>query len=244
MALIKSGLKIAGYYFVKVKSNIQKNNNNTINLIYDIDLGEKALIKDIQFIGNKIFKDRKLRNIIVSEENKFWKFLSNKKFLDEKRTRIDVNLLKNFYLNNGYYNVKIQNSFAQLYDDNQFGLVFNIEAGNKFTFNNSSLVLPADYEKNNFAKIKNLLTELKGKTYSNLLLNDILKEIDKIALSQQFEFINASINQEIVSNNQIDFTISITESEKFYVEKLTFLEIILLWKTLLEILLLLTKVML
>ena len=44
-------------------------------------MGEKAKIKKISFIGDKIFKDRKLRSVIVSEEYKFWKFISGKKFI-------------------------------------------------------------------------------------------------------------------------------------------------------------------
>ena len=90
-----------GYYFADVKSSIQNNSNDTIDLIYDIELGDKALIGKIQFIGDKKFKDRKLRSIIVSEENRFWKFLSNKKFLDQSRIDLDIRLLRNIYVNKG-----------------------------------------------------------------------------------------------------------------------------------------------
>ena len=71
---IKNSLKSVGYYFVEVKSSIIENNNNTVNLIYDIELGEKAKIDKIVFLGNNNFKDNKIRKIIVSEEAKFWKF--------------------------------------------------------------------------------------------------------------------------------------------------------------------------
>ena len=68
---IKAILKSNGYYFAEVKSSLIESDNNTVKLQYDILLGEKVLIKIIKFTGNKIFKDRKLRNIIVSEENRF-----------------------------------------------------------------------------------------------------------------------------------------------------------------------------
>ena len=51
---------------------------------YDIELGEKSKIGKISFIGDKIFKDNKLKSIIVSEEYKFWKFISGKKYLNEE----------------------------------------------------------------------------------------------------------------------------------------------------------------
>ena len=97
--LIKNFLKTQGYYFVDVKSSIKQNTNNTIDLIYDINLGQKALIGKINFIGDKKVKDRKLRNVIVSEENKFWKIISSKKYLDENRIELDKRLLKNYYIN-------------------------------------------------------------------------------------------------------------------------------------------------
>ena len=55
-----------------------------VSIDYKIDLGEKSKIGKISFIGDKIFKDSKLKSIIVSEEYKFWKFISGKKFLKKK----------------------------------------------------------------------------------------------------------------------------------------------------------------
>ena len=71
-------LKEIGYFFSKVDVVIEELKDNKINLIYQIEMGEKAKIKKISFIGDKIYKDRKLRSVIVSEEYKFWKFISEK----------------------------------------------------------------------------------------------------------------------------------------------------------------------
>ena len=73
-------LKDIGYYFAKVETLIENKKNNKIKKIYKIDLGSKSKIKKIKFIGNKIYKNKKLKNIIVSEEYKFWKFISGKNF--------------------------------------------------------------------------------------------------------------------------------------------------------------------
>ena len=84
-----------GYYFSNVDVYIEEIDNNMININYQIDLGDKAKIKKITFIGNKNFKDRKLRNLIISEEYKFWKFISSK-VLNEDLINVDKRLLKNF----------------------------------------------------------------------------------------------------------------------------------------------------
>jgi len=217
---IKNRLRVSGFYLSEVTTSIQENNNNTINLIYDIDLGEKALIKKIKFIGDKKFKDRKLRQVIVSEENKFWKFVSNKKFLNKNNVNLDERLLSNFYKNKGYYNAKVETSTAKFIDDQNFELIFNINSGNKFIFNDLKISLPNDYDIKNFKEISDTFSELKNTTYSLNKIEKILKEIDKIALSHQYEFIRANVKEEVVDNTKLNLTFIIDESEKHYVERI------------------------
>ena len=216
-------LKLSGYYFSNVDLKVQQNNNNTVKLIYNITLNKKAVVKKINFSGNKIFKSRLLSNIIVTEEDKFWKFLSKKKYLNEKQIELDQRLLKNFYLNEGYFEVKISQTSANVIQDNNFNLTYNINAGKKFFFNNLSLNLPTDYDSNNFNFIQLMLDDMKGKTYSSTSINNLLNEIDKIAVTKQYEFINASFKQKIIDNNKINIEFIISESQKLYVDRINIL---------------------
>ena len=150
---IKNSLNNSGYYFSQVNVSIKNNKNETVDLIYDIELGEKALIKNINFTGNRYYKDKKLKNIIVSEESKFWKFISNKKYLNPNQIDLDLRLLERFYLNKGFYNVQIKNSSA-VFNDNHFNLIYNIDAGNIYTIRNTKLVLPDDFDEKDFKDVK------------------------------------------------------------------------------------------
>ena len=218
--LILNVLRVNGYYFSEVETTYKKNDNNTIDIFYNIELGERALIKNIKFVGNKVFKDNKLRKVIVSEESKFWKFLSTKKNIDVKRFELDKKLLENFYKNNGYYNAKVNSSFAQIIEDQNFEIVFNIDAGNKYYFNNLILNLPLEYNKNDFVKLNELLKDLKLKPYSLNRIENILEEIDNIALQNNYEFVSATYDEKIVEQNKINLTINLKDAEKFYIEKI------------------------
>ena len=66
-SILKNTLRANGYLFSEVTTKIKKNDNNTVDLNYEIELGEKAYIYNIKFIGNKKIKDRKLKNVIISE---------------------------------------------------------------------------------------------------------------------------------------------------------------------------------
>ena len=211
--------KKLGFYFTKIDTSIEDIGDNKINLIYNIEKGNKSKISKISFTGNKIFKDSKLKSVIISEEYRFWKIISGKKYLREDIIKLDENLLNNFYRNQGYFNVNIETSFANYIGDDKFELVFNIDAEKKYYFNNLSLALPIDYDIANFKKLTQLFNELKGETYSLNAINQILKEIDKITLVEQYEFLTASVTESI-NDNLIDFTFNVSESEKFYVERI------------------------
>ncbi len=218
--LIYNILKTNGYYFAKISSSKNVDETlNTLNLKIDVELGEKAKIKKIVFLGEKIFKEKRLKEVIVSQEHKFWKFISRNVYINEELINLDKRLLTNYFKNNGYFNVKIENSFVEFDKDSNFNLIFNIAPGKKYYFNDFSLNLPSNYNAELFEKITKKFSKLKGKTYSLLKVNDILDDINDIALSKQYEFINASI-KEIIKGDRIDFDINISESDKFYVEKI------------------------
>ena len=212
-----------GFYFAEVETKVQDNNNNSVNIIYDFNLGERAKISEIKFIGNKVFKNNKLRNIIVSEESKPWKFLSSNKYLNENRINLDENLLKNYFKNKGYYNVKIKSSSAKVVDNNNFKLTFNIDSGKKYYFKDVTLNVSDDYKKESFLNFTKIFTKLKGKPYSLKSIKKIIKEIDKTALQKEFVFINANYEEKIVDSNKINIEIFFDESEKFYVERINIL---------------------
>ena len=218
--LINNILKTNGYYFTKISSSKNINSDlNTINLRINIDLGEKAKIKKIIFLGEKIFKEKRLKEVIASEEHKFWKFISNNVYINQELINLDKRLLVSYFKNNGFYDVKVENSFVEFDKNSNFNLIFNIIPGKKYFFNEFNLNLPSNYDTNLFKSITKKFPKLKGDTYSLLKINKLLNEIDKIALSGQYEFINAKIIEKI-DGNKINFEINISESEKFYVEKI------------------------
>ena len=221
LILINNILKTNGYYFSKINLSRETNQElNSIILNIDINLGEKAKIKEIVFIGDKKIKDKKLLEIIASEEHRFWKFITNNVYLNQSLISLDKRLLENYYKNNGYLKVKVLNSFAELNNEGFFKLVFNIDAGKKYYFNNFDLILPEDYNDNDFENVRNIFKSLKGEKYSLNNISSILDEIDQIASLRLYDFINVDVKEEIVDENKINYKFLVKDSDKFYVEKI------------------------
>ena len=220
LKLIQNILKTSGYYFSNITSSKNLNKElNSIDLKIDIQLGEKAKIKKIVFLGDKVFKDKRLKEVITSEEHKFWKFISSNVYINEELINLDKRLLTNYFKDNGYFDVLVENSFVEFDKNSNFNLIFKITSGEKYFFNNFSLNIPSNYDPSTFKSVEKKFTKLKGEVYSLSKVNALLKDIDKIALTKQYEFINASIVEKI-DKDKIDFEINVSESEKIYVEKI------------------------
>ena len=216
---IKSSLKQLGYYFSKVEILLEELKDNKINLTYKVELGKKAKIRKISFIGDKIFKDKKLKGVILSEEHKPWKFLSGKKYLNEAIIKYDERLLKNFYLNKGYYNVVINSSFAKMTDDETFELVFNIDANSKIFFGDLKIDLPSDFSESNYQEVVKFFNKLENEPYSINRVEDIVEKIEMITINEQYESIKANVKESIVSN-KININFEIEETEKVFIERI------------------------
>ena len=212
-------LKNYGYFNSEVDVFVEDISDNKVNINFDINIGSKAKIKKISFVGNKIFKDSKLKSVIISEEYKFWKFISGKKYLNENLVQYDTRLLKNFFLNKGYYNVQINSSFAKVLSDDEFELIYNIDAGNLVYFNNVSLELPIDYDRENFKKIFELFKNLKSEKYSINSIEKILNEIDEISINEQYQSVKATVS-ETQNDNFLNLIFKIEETDKFFVNKI------------------------
>ncbi len=218
--LLKNILKSYGYYFVKLETSIQQNLNNSVNLIYDFKLGDIAKIKKINFIGDKIFRDNTLRNVILSEETKFWKFLTNNKFLNANRINLDVARLDNFYKNRGFFKANIKSTTAVITNENQFELIFNINAGEKFYFNDISFVNEENLPEETLSNFKKKFSKLKNKKYSKKIINNLINDLNDYTLLNDFVFINASFKEKELPENKINIIVNFEDIKKQYVERI------------------------
>jgi len=129
----KTFLNLSGYYQSTIIPEVIKIDNNQVNLIINVDKKEVSKIKNIYFIGDKIFSSSQLLDVISSSEDGWWQlFLSST--LSEQKIEYDKQLLKNFYKLKGFYDVQIESTFAILDKNNNFTLTFSINSGKKYRF--------------------------------------------------------------------------------------------------------------
>jgi len=217
---IKSFYRVLGYYFVKIDAEVEKLEKNRVNIFYTVDTGEKAKISKIYFLGDKKFRDTKLRDIILSEEAKFWKFLSRNIYLNKERIEVEKRLLVNFYKNKGYYEVDLTSSNVEYSEGEGFVLTYSINAGKRYKFKKIFAEVSQALDSEAFFSLEPEFNILVGEYYSQAKLQSLLEKIDKLSEQKELQFVNHSVLETLDNNNGVDVKINIFEGKKVIIEKI------------------------
>ena len=215
---IKVFYRTLGFYFVKIDAEIEKLEKNRVDVIFSIDKGKKAKISKIYFLGDKKMRDKKLRDIITSQESKFWKFISRNVYLNKERIELDKRLLKNYYRNKGYYEANVISSNVEYSEGEGFVLTYSIDAGNRYRFKKIFANVSEALDKNAFTSLETEFDSLVGKYYSQKKLTSVLEKIDKLSEQKELQFINHSVS-ETLDGNGVEVKINIFEGKKVIIER-------------------------
>jgi outer membrane protein insertion porin family len=122
-----------GYYDATVEPKIIKLDQNRVDVVFQINDGSATLISKIVVNGNKAFSEDRLTEVINSRESRWWRFLSTSDQYDPERLAYDKELLRRFYLKNGYADFQITDASAELSPDRKgFFLSFTVNEGARY----------------------------------------------------------------------------------------------------------------
>ena len=219
--MVKSFYKSLGFYAAEVEARSQPigQDNKRLNLIFSINKGQKYRISKINFIGDKKIKFKRLRDVIASEEHRFWKFISRNVYLNAERIELDKRLLKNFYLSKGYYNVEIVSSSAESKDNKtDIELTYSINAGDRYRIKKLATDIDPVFDNSIFEELKEEFTAFAGEYYSPFKIRKILTKIDNIVDQNELQFVQHTVI-ETVDEKNIDITFKIFEGPKIQIER-------------------------
>ena len=104
-----------------------------MNVVFEINEGPSTLISKIAFVGNHAFSEGRLSEVIDSREERWWRFLSSSDEYNPERLDYDKELLRRFYLKNGYADFEVVNASAELSPDRKsFFVTFTVHEGERY----------------------------------------------------------------------------------------------------------------
>ena len=219
---IKKIYSSIGYNLAEVDIKTKEIDKDTVDILIEISRGEISRIKKIKFIGDKKIKDRRLRDIIASEEDKFWKVFSNNSKFNENIINLDKNLLRNYYKSMGYYNVEVVSSFAEISEDGEVEITYSIDAGKRFVVSKISTDIDPSIDKKIFSDLSKSYKELLGDFYSPFKVRKLLDRVGELVSNKDLQFIEYKVGEKI-GDDTIELTIKIFEGERILVERINIL---------------------
>ena len=208
-----------GYFAAIVEPKYIEREQNRVDLIFEVTEGPKSRVSRINFIGNEIYSDGDLRDEVATKESRWWKIFESQDTYDPDRLDYDREVLRQFYLGEGYADFKVISAIAELTPDQQdFFITFTIEEGDVYTF--KELTVTSDIDELDPEKLESLLLMKTGDTYNSELIEDTIEFMTQAAGSLGFAFLD--VRPQIERDREtrtLDINFHILESPRTYVER-------------------------
>jgi outer membrane protein insertion porin family len=210
----------SGFYSARVEPKIIRLPQNRVDLIYEITEGAETKVKAITFVGNEAFSDSDLRSAITTTEHAWWKFMSTSDRYDPDRLNYDKELLRRYYLKNGFADFRVISADAELAPDGEsFYITFTVEEGplykvNSVAVNKGDTNLDED-------QLRKAVQLSPGEDYDATKVDKSVENITIEAGKAGYAF--AKVEPDIKKdepNRALDITYNITEGPRTYIERI------------------------
>jgi outer membrane protein insertion porin family len=207
-------------FAARVEPKIIPLDQNRVDLVFEIDEGPTTGIRSINFVGNHLFSASRLREVISTKESRWYRFFSNADNYDPDRLTYDRELLRKFYLSEGYADFRVVSAVAELTPQRDgFLITFTIEEGERYKFGKIDLVsaikdVPA-------AALKPLITVRQGDWYNADRVDKTISALTDALGNRGYAFIQIEprVKRDPVTHT-IDVTFDVKEGPRVYVERI------------------------
>jgi len=217
---ILEGYRRSGRFNAHVEPKIIELGDGRVNLVFEIDEGEKTAVARINFIGNKAYSDGKLRDVVQTAQKNWLSFLKNTDTYDPDRLAADQERLRRFYLNHGYADFRVVSAVADLdRERNIFFVTFTLDEGEKYTY--GDVIIDTALAEIDVDEMGRTARTKAGKTYSAEEVEKTLEDLTIAAAERGYAFVQVRPRGERdYDNRTISLTYTIDEGPRVYVERI------------------------
>lgn len=212
-----------GFFGTKIEPQKIELPDNRVNVVYEITEGHPTWITDIKFDGNEKFSDRTLRGEILSREHAWWRFMTQFDTFDEDRIQYDAQMLRQFYLRNGYVDFAVKNTAGTFTPSREYySVVFTVDEGDKYEFGKLTVDNP-------FPDIPDdVLTDAivmrAGDTYNIDLVDETMSALRSAVAEYGYAFINVEpVPTKNDDDKTIDLVFKIQKTNRIYLNSINIL---------------------
>ena len=209
-----------GRFAASVEPKLIQQDQNRVDVVYEIQEGDAALVARINFVGNSEYSDSKLREIVATKEQAWYRILSSSDQFDPERLSFDRELLRRFYLRNGYADVQISNATAELAPDRSgFFVTYTLDEGPRYRVGKVDVV--SNLRNLDAASVRRLVDIDPGDWYDGDSVERIAQSLQDAVNLRGFPFVD--VQPRIQRNKDartVDLSFEINEAPRVYVERI------------------------
>lgn len=212
-----------GFFGTKIEPKRIELDDNRVNVVYEITEGHPTYITNIDFAGNKKFSARTLRGEILSREHAWWRFMTQFDVFDEDRIQYDQQMLRQFYLRNGYADFAVTDATGVFTPDRQYYSVkFTVDEGAKYKFGKLDIDNPfPDVSTDELHKVIKMSA---GDTYNIDLVDETISALRGAVADHGYAFINVEpVPTKNSDAHTIDMTFKIQKTNRIYLNSINIL---------------------
>ncbi|HLO77052.1 MAG TPA: outer membrane protein assembly factor BamA [Magnetospirillum sp.] len=209
-----------GRFGATVEPKIIQLEQNRVDLVFEINEGEPTYVKRINFVGNHKYSDSRLREVLMTKEERWYRFFSSDDTYDPDRVTYDRELLRRYYLKHGYADFRVVSGVAELTPDRQgFFITFTVEEGERYKFGTSTI--NANLKDLKAEDLNPLLVSQQGDWYNADQVEDIVQKLTDAVGTKGYAFVDVKpqVNRDR-DNKVINVTYNIQEGPRVYVERI------------------------
>src|SRR5436305_844891 len=210
----------SGRYDVRVEPKIIERPNNRVDLVFEVTEGSKTTVKDLEFVGNRAYSNWRLRDVVKTGQSNILSFLKNNDLYDPDRIEADRELLRRWYLKNGYADVRIVSAVAE-FDPrrNGFILTFTIEEGDRYTF--GSVDIQSGVRDIDIPALRSKLRFSPGSVYNAEAIEKTTEEMTIEVSKRGYAFANVRPRGDRnFETHQVNIVFAIEEGARAYIERI------------------------
>lgn len=208
-----------GRFSVSIEPKIIRLDQNRVNLIFEITEGDVTKVESIRFVGNKRFDDDVLRSEISTKETAWYRFLTSDDRYDPDRLAFDQDLLRRFYLSQGYADFRLLSAVAELSNDkSSFYITLTVDEGARYKFGDVSI----NSDLRNFdANVLTPVIEIEaGEWYDANEVQTTVNDLSDELGNRQYAF--AEVRPNLNKNKDqrtVDVAFQINQTPRVFVER-------------------------
>ena len=210
----------SGRFAATVEPKVIQLDQNRVDLVFEVSEGGLTEVSNIRFVGNRAFDDGELREVVLTRETRWYRFLTSDDTYDPDRITFDRELMRRYYLQHGYADFRVVSAVAELTPNREsFFITYTIDEGPRYAVGTVNVI--ANLRDLDAADVQDDVQVVEGDWYNSKLMDGTIEALTTRVGNMGYAFVDIKPKLDRKTDERlIDLTFEINEGSRVFVERI------------------------